>query len=224
MKQEGKIAAVPARGSGAIARRPMRTKRAKSTGTIKRQFFAVIIGLIGGACPAHAATMKEDIDTIQSMFVSAVDVYGPQLERCGRRADREKVFDTVRFAYSAFRRLHSSFPAISPSLDAQLASRFASHCSVVGCSVPMGDECETTRPDGTDSVMSSWEDRAQAIRNRLKKAGLRADDPKKSQSPTVARNTESCPYGAQHYQDAYEKNRRVSDLVCLQKALTRELQ
>lgn len=97
------------------------------------------------------------------------------------------------------------------------------HCKAMGCSTPIGDECDTKRPDGSDSIMWYYDYQVDEVKKRLKAAGLKAPARAGRQGQSGESGT-SCPNSAQHYQDAYESAGRVSDLVCMQKALARELQ
>ncbi|TVO60546.1 hypothetical protein [Denitromonas ohlonensis] len=165
--------------------------------------------------------MKEDHEVFNSLFIAAVDVYGPLLERCNRTADREKIFEAVQYVYDGFHKLHKTFPVTAKPLNEYLASRLQHHCGMVGCDSPHGDECTKKYPDGSDPAMTLFDYRVNEVKERLKAAGFSAN--LKTSRP-IAPKAISCAYSAQHYQDAYERAGRVSDLVCFQKALQRELQ
>ena len=203
--------------SGSTIKSQFPNYRCEQMATKKARVFAGIVFIIVMAVSTTANaknTAKSDLDRFNGMSIDAVDYNAASLIKCGEKSRLDASIESLTKLAKAYSDLHSeiNWPKPYPEIAAE---RTRLSCDMYDCKVLSSKEECLKNIDYTDRLK-------QRIDKALNEAEKRLSGRKIAKSSASA-SADNCPNRAQSYQDSYRQGGRVEDLVCMKKALSREL-
>lgn len=167
--------------------------------------------------------LQLDQENFKSLFQDLGGVPGYGLDLCGMKSKRDEFVKSLEFIAAGYRKLNKKFPEYAP-LGPQVIARNDAIFSVqqYGNKQPDLSECDGVIKYDVPRLTRDFEKSVTELKVRLAKAGYDYSN-LNNKDRNLASSSDSCEMKAQYYQDRYQSGGRVNDLICMKKALEREL-
>lgn len=168
---------------------------------------------------------EKDKKNFGSLFMDLANWVGPFMVICGMKAERDELLDSFDFLLDGYQKLNEDFPELNPPLRQQVLERNDARVEVemYGRKTPSElTQCESDKKPRAKLLIKRFHSSVKDVKVRLSKAGYSPSN-RAGENQRISSSSTECPMRAQYYQDEYQRLARVDDLICLRKALEREL-